>query len=265
MIVFAMVLSFLSIDFAQADNKEINCSSTREFITALQFFRENSSLSIHDNDAKKVAHQVAHGCTGAAQRFISVTQLLLKAGFSAKDSIQTGLEFVYKTSTEAETFIVVFMKAYLSEYLDLDLYSAIKLAKSMSSSFQGDALGVREDFEKIIRFCTSAKDLNWPRPKCAEMAVKITKLGQNYSGGIGEAFIRTFDFSRSKSGIALATFDALNIAEEVVSYGPGSAENFIQAYQYAISKGGLKLSQNEALVFAKDMAQSTILKNTAKK
>ncbi|MBI4925491.1 MAG: hypothetical protein HY843_06155 [Bdellovibrio sp.] len=248
---------FSEISFSKEEFKESNCSSTKEFITVIQFFREKKNFSVIEQESKKIAHYVSKGCTGAAQRFISIFELLSQAGLGTKDAIQTALEFANKTYSETETFALVFTKAYLSEYLDLDLYSSIKLAKSLMYEFKGDAVGVREDFEKIIQFCINSKDLDLPKPQCGEWAAKTAKLGERFSGGIADGFIRTFVFAHAKTGAALSTFDALRLSELVLSHGPGSAENFIQAYKFGVSKNGLRLSGQEALHFAKEMAEYT--------
>ncbi len=233
---------------------ETNCTFTREYITTLEYLRKQSILAIPEPDARKISLQVSRGCTGAAQRFIKITTALRGANVGAMDSIRTGIEFASRTDIETETFNTVFLVAYLEEYLDLDLRSSLKLARSLSTEFQGDILGVRDDFETLVQFCVGTKELNLPRAQCGTFAARIAHYGEKFSGGVAPSFIELFSFLYSESGPRLTTGQALKLAETLIHGGKDSAENFIQAYKFGVAPLGLGDDIPTAIHFAEQMA-----------
>src|SRR4051794_21970772 len=78
MVMVALVLSQAS-GIAQA-----SCTTTREYITSLEYLRSRKESAMADTDAQKVARQVAKGCTGAAGRFIRISTLLQTTGLGPK-------------------------------------------------------------------------------------------------------------------------------------------------------------------------------------
>lgn len=232
---------------------EVNCSYAREYITALEYLRSHSEYKFPEKGARELAMKVSRGCSGSAQRFIKITATLSKAGVLPDDSIQSGLQFVQRTDKETESFLTVFLKSYLQDYLDLTVRDSLALAKSLTLEFQGDIQSVRKDFERVVQFCVGEKDLNLPRPACAALATRIAKVGENYSGGVAENFIQMFTFLSSEKGPNLTRGDALTLAEKLLPGGKDSAKNLIQAYRYAVSSHGLDLPVREALSFAQEM------------
>jgi len=203
--------------------------------------------------------QVATGCDGAAGRFVHVSALLLQAELSGKDSIKTGLLFVKKTDAETSTFVTVFKHAFLAEELDLDVKNALNLALEMSTRFNGDAVSAREDFEKLLRFCStpggsSDENLDLPKPRCASWAVEIAKIGEPWEKGISQTYIDLFKFLRSDRGPLLPAHQAVSLATELMKAGPSAGENFIQAYRYGVASRGLDLSAQDAIAFARKLA-----------
>jgi len=232
---------------------DTHCTYTREYITTLEYLRSHSVLSIPEPQSRSIAEKVSRGCTGAAQRFIKVASALRGAGVAASDTVRSGLEFSARSDVETETFIAVFLKAYLAEFLDLDLGSSLKLARTLSTEFNGDILAVRDDFEALVHFCVDTKDLNLPRPRCAQFASRLAHSGENYGGGVADPFIRLFAFLRSDSGPRFTTGQALSLAENLIEGGRDSVSNFIQAYKYGISSHGLGTNIPEAIRFAKKL------------
>lgn len=230
------------------------CMTSREFITTLEFLRDFKELAIQEQDAQAAARKVAEHCTGAAQRFIRVAKTLSRAGLSGKNSVESGLEFASRTDRETETFLLVFSRAFLAEFLDLDLRSAMQMARSLSTQFDGDVLAVRDDFETVLEFCLRSKGLDLPRPRCGTLAAQLARKGGDYSGGISRPFIKLYQFLESERGPALDKEKSLTLAQELVAEGGAdSADNFIHAYRYAISKSGLELSAKDAMGFARSM------------
>jgi hypothetical protein len=256
-VVLSFVYVFETFAAGPAPRNEVGCTSTQEYVTALEYLRSTPELAISEPEARKVADRVLKGCSGAGQRFIRVSQVLMRAGVGGKDAIEEALDLSHKTDREAETFITVFRTAFASEGLDLDLRAALKMARAFSTEFEGDVSAVRDDFERLVSFCVGPSNLDLPRPKCADFAVRIARKGQSFSGGMSEPFIKAFDFIRSERGPGVPTARALEIAESLVAGGPGSTDNFVQGYRYAISSSGLALGSDEALKFAESMAAKT--------
>ena len=230
-----------------------SCTSSREFIATLQYLRDNSELKIPENEARKVAMTVSQGCTGAALRFIKVHHVLTTSGLGANDALKVSEIFAKKTNPEATTFVTVFLKSFLEEELDLDMNTAVELARSLSSEFQGDTLGVRKDFEKLVRFCVNTQDLNLPKPECARFSSRLAKFGEKFGGETADAFIRLYSFLVTEEGPALTRKDAMQLAERLLNGGKDSPDNFIQAFKYAVSHRGLNLGIREAIDFAENL------------
>lgn len=255
------VFSFQKVDAKPKKNFH-ECLSTREFITTLNFLRKHTEFAIKEKDAVYVADQVSQGCTGAAKRFIQVTNLLTKAKLATKQAIETALKFALASPAETKTFIIIFKEAFLKKYLDLDLMTSVNLAVSLSIDSKGDAKKYKKDFQRLVEFCISTENLDLPKPRCAQMSSRITKLGKDYKKGSSEPFIELYRFLISTDdGPSLPTFDALKVAEEVIGHGPAARKNFRQAYKYATSESGLDFDKSRAIKFARKMASRSIKKD----
>jgi hypothetical protein len=233
------------------------CAFTREYVTSLEYLRSQKQFSLSDQEGRRLALQVSGGCNGAAERFIKVVSVLTRSELSTRDSIQLGLELAKRTTVEAETFLAVFQKGFLEEYLDMDLRSSLKLARSLSLDFKGDILNVRKDFEKMIEFCSgkNAEGLELSLPRCGDFAARVTKLGEKHDGGSADSFKKLFKFLTTPiSGPGLTKSQSLGLAEKVVEFGSTGTDNFIQAYKYAISASGLAMDIQGALEFAKKLS-----------
>ncbi|MGK5087050.1 heavy metal translocating P-type ATPase [Bdellovibrionota bacterium FG-2] len=259
LVALTLSLGSSALQAASPEKAPTICTTAKEFITTMEFLKQEKSFGVNENEARKTAEKVASGCSGAAERFIRVALLLSRAGSGGQISLSTALELSLRTETQAEAFITVFKKAFLNEYLDLDISSALKLAHSLSTEFPGDVAQVRADFERLVEYCTSAKHLDLQKPQCATISARIARLGEKIDGGTAQPFIGTFEFLRNDSGPSLATGDALLLSERVVAAGGNTAsENFMQGYRYAISESGLKLDRSQALAFAEKLALQTI-------
>lgn len=260
---FALILLvhvFLIAPSTRAAEDSPSCTTTREFITTLEYLRDQKDFKLRDGDARAIASKVAQACTGAAERFIQVTDVLAKSGLSADDSVRAGLEFSSRSKADVAAFLTVFKEAFLSEHLDLDLRSALQLSRSLTTGFDGDVTAVSDDFRSLVDFCVGEK-LGLPRPECAEFAARNARKGEP-TGGIARPFIRIYDFLVSRDGPRLTTAQALKTAEQLIAAGPAAADNFIVGYRYAASRTGLQLSSSDAIEFARDL---TMRKPASKK
>lgn len=237
----------------QDDSQQNSCTYAREYITSLAYLRSHKDFAIPEDQARQLAWDISQGCTGAAYRFIKVTAVLARSGLSANNSIQMGLAFVKRTDAEMQSFVSIFMRSFLEEYLNLDLRTSLRLAQSLTTEFSGDLIEVRKDFEKLVDFCIESKSLDLPRPECASFAAHLARQGNAFEGGIAHPFIKLFWFLRSSKGPDLTTKDALQLAEQLIAGGKSSAENFIEAFEFGVSSKGLGVSNREAITFARKM------------
>lgn len=230
------------------------CPATREYITSLEYLRANKELALPEADARKVADAISKGCAGAAERFIRVSGLLSRAGFSGREAAETGKRFAVGTAAEVDTFVTVFKRAFAEEFLDLDLEDSLKMALALSKEFAGDQPQVRADFERLLAFCTEEKQLGLPKPTCGAFASRVAAKGEPWNGGIAKPFIRGFEYLTSSKGPSLVTGEALKLSEALLAAGPGAFDNFSQAYSYASAESGLALGRQDAIGFARDLA-----------
>lgn len=239
---------------AKVESATSTCNFSKEYITTLEYLREQKNFSIPEQESRKIAEKVSLlGCTSSAQRFIRITSLLSKAGLPTREAIQFGLDFSKRKDAEVQTFSLVFKQAFLEDSLDLDVSTSIHMASQLSLEFNGDTRNVREDFIHLLNFCLDEKSLNLPRPQCGAFAVRVAHLGEKFEGKISRPFIELFDFLRSSSGPQLVTGQALSLAEQLITGGRASYDNFTQAFKYGTAKQGLNLPIQEAVDFAKKM------------
>ncbi len=230
------------------------CSAAKEYVTALEFLRRQKEMQVPEEKARELADQVAKGCNGASQRFIQIALVLTRAGLGTRDALDTGVEYAMKDAASTQAFLHIFNRAFLSEYLDLDMRAAFKMAKNLSGTLDADHKAVRDDFSRLSDFCVKEESLDLPKPVCGTMAARITALGNKWGGGVAHDYLETYHFLKSQKGPGMTTANALKLAEEIISLGVSAPSNFSQAYRYASSSSGLSLPVNDAIQFAKKLA-----------
>ncbi len=248
-----------TIDKTNDEDKLTQCLSTREFITTREYLQSLEEIKIKPEQVLEISHKVAEGCTGSAQRFISVVDLLHKAKLDATNAIKTAIYFAPSDDKTTRNFREVFKFAYLESGLDLDLHNSIQMALNLSKDYQGEQDKAYEEFKKLIDFCTNMKKMNLPLGTCGSMAVRITKKGEKFQASTANAYISLFNFLVEDSvGPKVSVLESVKLAEELLEQGPQSEINFIQAYKYALSKKGLNYSKSDSFKFAQKMAKLTI-------
>lgn len=234
-----------------AAHKEANCTTAREFIVTTEYLHDHKDFGMSPDAARKLALEIAGGCTGASLRYMRVVNVLLSGGMGFPDASKIGVEFSARPDSDTATFLTVFEKAFLREYMDLDIRSAISLARSLSVEFNGDSLLVRDDFGALYDYCARSKALDLSPTDCGQFAARVVKANEQFPGRVAEAFVKVFDFLREDSrGPKLGARDAAKLAEEVVKKGPNATDNFVIGYRYAIAKTGLGMGGKDALEFA---------------
>ena len=252
------------------------CPSSKEFITTLEYLRTRTELKLAEPQSILIAKKVSKGCTHAAKRFTQIFSGLTGAGVAADRALQYAQTFAEKSSPqkkdreerdhkeldhkerdmEAEVFLSLFFRAYAEDDLDLTLSDSLHLAHQLV--LEGDfknakIVDVRNDFEKVVRACVREKEMNLPRPQCADLATRITQLGKGTPGGLADTYLEMIRFLESESGPHLTQGDALPLAEKLLRGGKNSSQNLSQAYRYAVSSSGLSLPTREALMLAQEL------------
>lgn len=264
-LVFSLAFIFTSIAIAQEvpevpETPEV-CRTSREYITALEYLRENSKkFGIEDSQARKLAEIVASGCTGAAQRFISTLDLLVRVEMGTNDAIDQALSLSSKTDKHAKAFREIFKRLFLKKYLDLDLITSLSVAKKLSVDFKGNVESVASDFYRLVEFCLEHKVLGLSLKQCGQLAGRVAALAERWNMEVSREFIEQYQFLKSDLGLSIS--ESLALAEEIVAISPHAVSNFIDGYKYASSRGGLDLPAKEALGFAKKLAVQTLKKDT---
>ncbi len=245
-----------SMNLLAAVKPEIKlCNATKEYVSTMEYLRSSPDFGLKDDQIRKIADEVSKGCSGAFARFYKSSQTLIQAGFDAKGSFENAIKFSAKDDRYTDTFLTIFKKSYLQEYLDMDLLNAVKVGMSLSAEFDGNVKKVVKDFDQLVKFCRDQKELNLPLGQCAEMAAKVTKSGEPFEEAIGETYIKLYHFLVSSKGPNLTMYKALEVAQDVISAGPKSFDNFEKAFKYAESEKGLALPRDKALELSIQLAK----------
>ena len=260
-----IIFSISSYAVASPTNEKFkNCHSSKEYITTFRYLEEKKAFLLKKNDMMKVADVVSKGCSGAAKRFIEVTDLLVKAEVQTSESIKIGMEFSAKNDQTLSTFVTIFKETFLKEYLDLNIVSAIDFSKKLSLLEDGDPKMIKNDFQKVVKFCLDQKSLDLSGPKCSDLASRVALSGTKFNVEMAPVFLEHFDFLTAKEGVNLSTYKALEISLKLIVGGLLSAENFKDAYRFGISKSGLDLGKEAAINYAELMALRSILETSSK-
>lgn len=244
------------------EEKIISCPASKEYITTVRFLRAEKAMAMKEADILKVADEVSKGCKNASDRFIKITKVLNTVGIDANSAVKTALAFSQKEDINAKAFIEIFKQTYEEKFLNLDALNAMRISMKLSHDYTGEPEEVMKEFRKLVEFCKESKSLDLPLPLCAQVASKITLLGQNYEGSIAKAFIELMNFlESSKKGPTVNRKKAIEISEKVLSFGPRAQKNFEQAFEFAVSKKGLGQTHERALSFAMTMAERSVKDN----
>ncbi|HAZ12216.1 MAG: hypothetical protein A2X86_03175 [Bdellovibrionales bacterium GWA2_49_15] len=256
---FIFFIFWLSYAALAVDLPQRNCLSTREYVTSLNFLREQKALGLEEKDARNLADLVSKGCTGAAQRFIKTTNLLVQAELPSRIAITTAQEMSGKSDQVSENFAQIFAKVYLEKFFDLPASEALRLARSLAFDIERSPSKVIEDFTILSDFCLSRKGLDLPLAQCLALMEKVIPQGREQEDSVAKAFIRLFEFlSSDEKGPKMATLKAIEEGKKTIQYGPNAVDNFIQAYAFATSATGLGLTYGQGVEFAQKLSERTV-------
>lgn len=236
-------------DVALSELTTSECGAVKEFIVVNEFLKQQSYYK--KQVAMQLSERASKGCKGAAARFIKVTEMLVKSGLYTPDALEVGVEAALGSDEQTETFVVVFQKSFLKEYLDLDLVSSLAVAKDLSFQWQGSSKVAKEDFESFVEFCLSSEGLTRSKPECAQWSHRLTQTAQAAKAGSRfEQFKKGFDFITAKEGLEQSPHIAVEWSENLLKKGQGAVDDFILAYKYALKESGLELTPKDAVQFA---------------
>jgi hypothetical protein len=234
-----------------------DCRADREFITTHEYLKSKKEFGLNPDDMRAIALHVTKGCTGAAASFIESTELLLKTGIDGRTAITQSRDLAARGAKFAKSFNTIFRGAFAKEFLDMDSGSALRIARSLTTEFQGDAEVAANDYLELAKFCVETRELDLPRPECATMAARIASLSGASKMPVSRAFKDAVAFLMSRKNVNLTLRDALPLAESLVAVSSESVDRFKNAYDYASNKNGLNLTRADAIKFAKSVAENT--------
>lgn len=253
-IFFVVILSLLfgSNLWAQAEYEDyvVKCPAAKEYITTLNYLRDRESLGFNEAEMQEASLKVSKGCLGAAERFTKTFETMMKTQAGARGSLALAMELADKTDSYTETFLEIFKKSYLAEYLDLDYGTALQMARSLSIEYTGDPIIAEKDFLRLVDFCTNDKWLGLSKPRCGVIAGRVIKTAENFKREVAPLFEKVFEFIISDRGPTPDLMMALDLSEKLVAMGPDSPENFMQAYRFAVNEDGLRLTAKDSIDFA---------------
>ncbi|MCC7404042.1 MAG: hypothetical protein IT288_06535 [Bdellovibrionales bacterium] len=231
------------------------CSSTKEYIEALEFLRKYGTAGMRDEVARQLADYVSRGCDGAARRFRETYALLAKMGVSHVRSLEMGMDFASQTDEVQKNFFEILKQSYLTEFLNYDFELALKIAYEFSRDLPANHVRARNDFVALVRFCLDPKEISIPLNICGLMALELVRLSPHFPDGVFKPFQELYAMLRDGETFGLSLRDSLEVVMRVLKYGPRAPANFRQGYEYAVSGKGLNYPPHEGLKFALKMAR----------
>lgn len=233
----------------------IPCEASKEYVTTVEYLRDKKDYGLKANQIYDIADKVSLGCSGASQRFIKVSKLLTRVGIDSNSAVSNAQKFAQKDDAFVDAFVTIFKQTYSEKNLDLDALNSMKISLKLSVEFSGDIKTAVKDFDELVEFCKDRKEMDLPLPQCAQLATRITRLGQKYEKQIAPSFIKLVKFlEESSKGPQRPKSDVIKIAEKVMKNGPIAADNFIYAYRYAVKEKGLGMNDQQAINFGTKMA-----------
>jgi hypothetical protein len=232
-----------------------DCTSAKEFITTYRFLQETRSTALSPADAQRLSLKVAEGCDGAAARFIKTFTLLQKAGIVHGDAINQASDMASKDAITAKTFDGVFTRCFAGDGLDLDLATAVRLARQIAFDYDGNKTFAEADFVELVKYLSSPAGGTMAHQASAQLAARLLTAADIHKKAVAQDFAKSVDYLTSSAGPNLTRPDALQLAEKLLFIGPAARDNFREAYQFAQSAKGMNKERPTAIKLALDVAK----------
>lgn len=227
------------------------CDTADEFRNTYHFLIKQNDLGFTEPQAVKGALKVAKNCTGAYERFSQVFRVLQKSGVDMKKTFEVALEYSGFDNERAKNFYVLFQKLFLENYLDIDFSTAYRISHELSKNYKGEPVKLRDDFVKIVKYCTSEKEFSLGKQLCLDLALRLTKFTELYPNGLYNDFRKFMTYIQTNKHLGFNLKEALNLSVRVLSNGPKAPKNFKQTVDFALDKGDkLKLPELQAFQLA---------------
>jgi hypothetical protein len=227
------------------------CNSADEFKNSYQFLVKQNELNFTEPQAVKGALQIAKHCTGAFDRFQQVFRVLQKSGVDIKKTFEVALEYSSFENDRAKNFYVLFQKLFLENFLDLDFTTAYKISHELSKDYKGEPTKLRDDFVKIVTYCTNEKDFSLGKKLCLQLAMALTKYTELFPNGVFADFKSFVAYIQDNKRLGFSLKETLNLAIRVMSKGPKAPKNFKKTIDFALDKSeNLNLAELQAFQLA---------------
>lgn len=242
----------------QQEKGPTHCDSFKEFKEAYELLLKDGDLALGEERAARLALRISRGCNGAAQRFFKSYQMMKKTGVALTKAVEVGMEFSLLDDERLKNFNEVFAKMYLENYFDFDFATAYHVSFELSRDYDGKAQDVREDFIKLVKFCTSNDKAALPLRQCAELALKLVSHTPKFPGGLYPHFEKFYTLLRTDKRIGLSVMDAMNLIPKVFAYGPKAPENFRQGLDYATGSRKITIDHKNSIHLALRLAKYSL-------
>ncbi len=252
-----LMANLLGVSCASRPLGSGECSAAREYVTVLEYLRDQKHFGSGEAESRSRAERVALFCEGAAKRFIETVETLQKAGVDPARSLMEGELSAKGSSISAQAFLRTFRALFARDGYDLTLPEALQAARSLAAfGVEAEQERVTRDFEELGAFCSQGDPLLLSKPQCAALAVRLARQVGGKQSALTRELGRFYRFLRaSEPGPGLTLTDALSLAEKVLPHGESAGESFKAAYLYATTASGLGLSSREGLAFALKLAE----------
>lgn len=234
------------------------CESFKEFQSAYEALLKDGDLSLGEEKAARLALQISRGCNGSSARFFKAYEMMKTTGVALTKAVEVGLEFASLDDDRLKNFNEVFARMYLQNTFDFDFATAYKVSFQLSRDYEGKAQDVREDFIKLVKFCTQNDKAALPLRQCAELALQIVEHTSKFPGGLYTSFESFYTFLRTDKRMSLSVLEALNLVPKVFAYGPKAPENFRQAVEYALGSSKINIDRKNAMNLALRLAKQSL-------
>lgn len=213
------------------------CDTADEFKSSYIFLIKQTELSFTEPQAVKGAIKIAKNCSGAFERFSQVFRVLQKSGVDMKKTFEVALEYSSFDTERARNFYVLFQRLFLENYLDVDFTTAYRISHELSKDYKGNPTKLRDDFVKIVKYCTDDKEFGLSKKLCLELAMRLTKYTELYPNGLYQDFRNFMTYIQTNKRLGFSLKEALNLAVRVLSKGPKAPRNFRKTVEFALDKG----------------------------
>lgn len=258
--VILVSIAALVMNASAADSVEqIECDRGREVVTLLKYLDRNPTTIPDLPQRLEVAKQVAKGCDGAAQRYITMIELGQKSEMSPALMRKTALQAAQTSSPAFEVFRKSFIWVYREDGLNLSALQAVELLSPLMDISKADDLQRAEWLEDealdTLKVCEKSKTLrDLPLSDCLKFTVQVLQSASIQQQNISKQVRQFLDEFHSQALLSKSSMkepdvpQKLNLLVQILQQKyPRSTFDFILTYRYLTSDAGPKLSHTDAV------------------